>query len=361
MMFQLSMFALAAAAVGFGAAASFAQEAAKDVPAADFKISGPFTHEKLTIYLIRGPSAEGPVPLTLSEALAAKLFKVHETGNVQELAIENLSDQPVFLQSGDIVKGGQQDRVLTVSVLVPAKSGRMPVSAYCVEAHRWAARGTESVRTFDSSEKSMPSKRAKIAMMARPAAPASGPGTPRDPRRAGLGGRGEGQQEVWSSVAEAQQKLSANLGAPVAAAASASSLQLSLENEKLAATKAAYLAALSPKDKDGADVIGFAFAINGQINSADVYPSHGLFAKMWGKLIDAAATEAISEKAAGEARAAPAPEAVLAFLARAVSGAAEERKLDAANTRVVHQNEAAVVNETKQADGRVLHRSYVAF
>lgn len=354
MMFQLSMFAIAAAAVGFGASASFAQPA-KD-PAPDLKISGPFTHEKLSIYLIHGPSVDGPIPLTLSEALAAKLFKVHETGNVQELSLENLGDEPVFLQAGDIVKGGQQDRVITVSVLVPPKSGRLPVSAYCVEAHRWSARGNESVRDFASSEKSMPSIRAKRAMMARPSPPAE----PRDPGRRERTGRGEGQQEVWSSVAQVQANLSASLGAPVAAAASASSLQLSLENKKLNDTKAAYVAALSPQDKDGADVIGFAFAINGQINSADVYPSHGLLAKMWGKLIDAAATEAISEAAASAAKPAPASDAVLAFLAKAASAVPQEQKLDASNTRVVRQNEAAVVNET-MAGGKVLHKSYVAF
>ncbi|MFX6907524.1 DUF6569 family protein, partial [Acinetobacter baumannii] len=91
--------------------------------------------------LIHGASADGPVPLTLSEALARKVFKVFETGSVNELAFENLGDEPVFLQAGDIVKGGRQDRVLTTSVLVPPNSGRLPIAAYCVEQHRWSARG----------------------------------------------------------------------------------------------------------------------------------------------------------------------------------------------------------------------------
>ena len=33
------------------------------------------------------------------------------------------------------------------------------------------------------------------------------------------------------------------------------------------------------------DIVGFAFAINGRINSAEIYPSNGLFAKMWPKLL----------------------------------------------------------------------------
>ena len=142
---------------------------------------------------------------------------------------------------------------------------------------------------------------------------------------------------------------------------SASSLQLSLENEKLNATKAAYVKALTREEKDGADVVGFAFAINGRINSADIYPSHGLLAKMWGKLIDAAATEAIGEKAPGGTKPAPETASVMAFLADAAKAAPEERKLDANSTRVTRQNSAVVQSETRQKDGGVVHRSVVAF
>ena len=171
------------------------------------------------------------------------------------------------------------------------------------------------------------------------------------------------QGEVWASVAETQANLSSKLGAPVAAAASASSLQLSLENEKLTATKAAYLKAMAAANKDDGDVVGIAFAVGDRINSADVYPSHALFAKMWGKLIDAAATEAISgkTKVAADAKPVPTPDQITAFLTKAANAKPEEQKLDANTTRVTRQNETAVSAETKARDGRTLHRSYVAF
>ena len=327
-----------------------------DAPPADLKVSGPFTHERLAIYLIHGPSAGGPVPLTLNEALAKKLFKVYETGNVNELAFENTGDESVFLQSGDIVKGGKQDRVLTTSVLVPPKSGRMPIGAYCVEQSRWSARGRESVATFESSERAMPSRKAKLAMMAP--SPAADVAAGARGRAAAPGGNRQG--EVWASVAETQANLSAKLGAPVAAPQSASSLQLSLENEKLAAAKAQYVAALSSAGQDGSDVVGFAFAINGQINSADVYPSHALFAKMWNKLIDAAATEAIGEANAA-VKPALAADAVSAFLKAAQAGHGEEHPIDPNTTRVTRQSAASVANDSVAKDGRVLHRSVVAY
>ena len=140
----------------------------------EYRVSGPIVHENLAIYLVHGKSAAGPVPLTLDEALAKRAVKVHETGNVNELQIENLGADEVFVQSGDIVKGGQQDRVLTVSLILPPKSGRIPIASFCVEQGRWAARGKEDVKTFATASAVVPSREAKIAMKApMPVAPAA--------------------------------------------------------------------------------------------------------------------------------------------------------------------------------------------
>ena len=56
---------------------------------------------------------------------------------------------------------------------------------------------------------------------------------------------GTRQHEVWAKVRKVQEGLSSNLGVSVNAAASQSSLQLALENEKLKDAQAGYLAALS--------------------------------------------------------------------------------------------------------------------
>lgn len=86
-------------------------------------ISGPHVHENLAVYFVHGPSAAGPVPLTLQEALAKGSVRVIETGEVNELKVENTGEEDIFIQSGDIVKGGKQDRVLTMSFVLPPKSG----------------------------------------------------------------------------------------------------------------------------------------------------------------------------------------------------------------------------------------------
>src|SRR5438045_4131461 len=108
----ISASPLILAGLGFSAAAA----------AEETRTTGPVTHENLSVYFIHGPSAPGKAPLTLEEALAKRIVEVRETGNVNELEIENLGDEEVFIQSGDIVKGGQQDRSLMVSLLLAPKS-----------------------------------------------------------------------------------------------------------------------------------------------------------------------------------------------------------------------------------------------
>ena len=65
--------------------------------------------------------------------------------------MENTGKDEVFVQAGDIVKGGQQDRVLSVDLLLPPRSGEVSIAAFCVEHGRWTARGNEDARQFSSA------------------------------------------------------------------------------------------------------------------------------------------------------------------------------------------------------------------
>src|SRR6267154_1222696 len=90
--------ALSASPLVLSALAAFAAAPSSD-PA---RISGPVTHENLTVFFIHGTSAPGKAPLTLEEALAKRAVEVRETGNVNQLEIENSGNEPVFIQAGDI-------------------------------------------------------------------------------------------------------------------------------------------------------------------------------------------------------------------------------------------------------------------
>src|SRR5438876_125753 len=94
----------------------------------DYRFSGPYTHENLTIFLIHGDDVlKGKIFLTLPEALEQKKIVIHETRSVNELSMENLSDkEDILILSGDILKGGQQDRVAQYDQILPPKSGKVP-------------------------------------------------------------------------------------------------------------------------------------------------------------------------------------------------------------------------------------------
>jgi hypothetical protein len=329
------------------------------------RISGPASHQNLTVYFVHGPSAPGKVPLTLDEALAKRVVQVRETGNVNQLEIENLGADEVFIQSGDIVKGGQQDRTLMVSLVLPPKSGRVSIASFCVEQGRWSARGREDVKNFSSASASVPSREMKLAMKAPQ--PAAAP----DPSGRGRGAPTQAaetsvrQSAVWDGVRKMQDKLSGTVGGRVNAAQSASSLQLALENEKLVDLQAAYVKALKAAGEADNDVVGYVFAVNGKLNSADVYPSNGLFRKMWNKLLNASATEAISHK--DEPRdETPSIEAVTAFLADAEKGKGSEKPLNAGVKLDTREGEKAFFFETARASPSPsapkgwVHRNYLA-
>jgi hypothetical protein len=356
--------ALSASPLVISALAAFAAAPSSD----PVRISGPVTHENLTVFFIHGTSAPGKAPLTLEEALAKRAVEVRETGNVNQLEIENSGSEPVFIQAGDIVKGGQQDRTLMVSLLLPPKSGRIPIASFCVEQGRWSARGKEDVKTFASSSGHVPSRDMKIAMQA-PAKPpepvtstaAGGPSAGRGQNVAPRAGdeTSRKQRAVWDGVSRLQKNLADKVGAPVAAPESASSLQLALENKKLVTEQKSYVEALRKAGESADDVIGYVFAINGQISSGDVYPSNALFRKMWAKLLNAGATEAIGHRNDTPAGAPPSIEAVNGFLAGVEQGTKEQKPLTAGLQQETREGEKAYMFETASPAGFV-HRNYLA-
>lgn len=310
-------------------------------PADEYTISEPFAYENLTVYFVHAKTLARSVPLTLQEALEKQKVRVIETGNVNELAVENLADEEVYIQSGDIVKGGRQDRALTVSLVLPPHSGRVPISAFCVEQGRWSPRGAEDGKTFTVASATVPSREAKVVMSARPP-------------QASVGA----QQAMWAEARRIQQKLSDNLKVEVAEPRSPTSLGLTLDNETLQRAATAYVTALQLRGEREDDVVGYVFAINGHINSASVYASNGLFRKMWPKLLHASAIEAIG---AGTQNAqSPASDEIRAFLQSAESGPASQRQLTASVMQQTRDNEHALFIETRQSDGPWVARNYLA-
>ncbi len=306
----------------------------------EFQLSGPFNHENLAIFLIHGPDKlKDKKFLTLQEALEQKKVVVHETSNVNQLTIENLSaNEEIFIQSGEIVKGGKQDRLLSIDLIVSAHSGKVPISSFCVEHGRWVKRGNEETDKFSSSADIAASKELRLASKYKKA-----------------------QGEVWKEVSEVQGKLSKNTMAPVAGAASPSSLQLTLENKKVEEAIEGYLKKLADLPKDKKDAIGYVMAINGKMVCADMYASRELFLKLWPKMAKACAVEAFSELEKGKTFKPATTESAQAFLAESEKGKAKNDDNNARVRLTTVDSKENVLFETfdKSAPSAALHRNYL--
>jgi hypothetical protein len=307
----------------------------------DYRLSGPLTHANLTIYLVRGTDQPfGAGYLTLQEAQDQQKAIVHETGTVNELSVQNQSpEQAIFIQSGDLVKGGRQDRVLHYDFVVPPQSGKVPLASFCVEQGRWSQRGSERVNEFGSSHSSIPPSALK-------------PFTNYEVN----------QSKVWDRVAAMQNKLTAKLGSDVKSIESSSSWSLTLENNDLQQAVEPYLDAMTPAIADHEDVIGIVFIINCQFNSAEVYGSSHLFRKLAPKLLKAIVVEAITEQCETEAVPSPCEEEVRAWLADAESGRAYQRQVGERIETVTQEGKRCLLFETRdrQHPGTWLHRTYLS-
>jgi hypothetical protein len=274
------------------------------------KVTGPYTSGNLTVYLVRGPNLLGDKHyLTLREGLEKQTVIVREKQEVNQLTVENRSDEDLFVQAGEIVKGGKQDRTLGRDMILSAHGDETPIPANCVEHGRWTQRGSENAQQFGASPNALASKALKQSNY-----------------------DGD-QQAVWSSVGAAQQKLAANTpGYGGGAPESPTSLELTEEDRSVAKAAQGYEKDLATAPKGASDVVGFIFAINGKLNSGDIYASGDLFMKMYPKLLHAAAMEALAEREPGsekKAYEAPTPQSVEAMITAVDAAKASSQPLNA--------------------------------
>ena len=319
---------------------TFASETPATQPAGKYTLSGPFVHDNLAVFLVHGADRlKARNYLTLQEAMDKNIVIVRETGNVNELTIENTSPtEVVYVQSGDIVKGGRQDRTIAMDFILSPKSGQMPINAFCVESGRWTQRGGEAADHFASSNDSLAGKDLKLAAK----------------QQMNQGG-------VWQNVAANQSKLANNTGGEVRAAQSESSFQLSIESKPVTDHIDAYLKELEPIIAGKDDVIGYAFAINGKVNSADIYANHALFVKLWPKLIKSSAVEALADLQKDKPTATAKADDVYGCMADALKGKESARDVTPRVQIVTKETEQNIVFQTEDRDasGAAVHENYV--
>jgi len=307
--------------------------------AAELRLSGPYAHDNLSIYLVHGQDRVQKNYLTLAEAIEQRKVVVHETSNVNQLQVENLSGQDVYIQSGEIVKGGKQDRVLSDDIILPTASGKVDVKAFCVEHGRWTQRGRESVQAFAAAPNAIATPEMKRAVK-----------------------QAANQSAVWAEVSAAQDRLATTLGAPVKSPASESSYQLTLEAPKIQQMADGFKKELSGLADTHSDALGYVMAVNGKVTGADLYATHALFRKLWPKLLHAAAVEAMAAVKPAGTIVLPRMEDVRAAASAYGARVSAEAQINRRTQGVKADLPRGLVFETRDTEAPAvpLHRSYVA-
>jgi len=311
-------------------------------PNAIYGLSGPYTHQNLSIWLVEDKKQSGADKdyLTLQEALEKKLVTIVETGSVGNLTIINHAENVnIFIQSGDIVKGGRQDRTIQYDYVLTPQQKELSLNSFCVEHGRWSKRGEEASDKFSSSTDRLSSRELQVAA------------------------RYEGNQSrVWQEVKSDQEKLSKNVGQSVQSPQSASSLQLTLEDKDLKEFINAYMEKLSPVVRDKTRPAGLVVAINGRFVSADIYESEKLFIKLWDKLLRAAAVEAVAEYQKDKKYEGPTLEQVKQFLSiQYVTGQKKVPIAGSSLMRIVETKDKVIFDtcSDSQSESKPVHRNYL--
>jgi hypothetical protein len=131
----------------------------------------------------------------LGDALAsgdAEITEISDAGTVPEIRFENRAATPVLLVDGEELLGAKQNRVINLTILVPARTAlTIPVS--CVEAGRWRARSRSFTSTPRAQYASGRARRMANVSLSM----------------AMTGDRRSNQGDVWNDIAETASRLDA--------------------------------------------------------------------------------------------------------------------------------------------------------
>jgi hypothetical protein len=334
------LFTAAVAALVCSGVFSVPQRAAAQAGAAALPELGggrllePIRHKQLTILPVAGPkqpAAPPPGMLTLTDGLARKLVVVREReggGDVNHVQVTNRSDLPLLLLGGELILGGQQDRIISKEVVVPPRK-RATVAVFCVEHGRWSG-GRHFGRTGGIVE-----SKVRVSGKYR-----------------------VNQSEVWSKVRSKAGALGASSATGTYRAIGTSAAgegAVKPYRDRMTAS----LNALPERN----DLVGLVAAVNGDVTAIDIFDNPALFASYRNQLLDAAIVTAADQPETAAAGRAPTLDEVRRFITRAEAGSTKvvpsgdgARSFEAQDSEVV--GSTLELAPTRTAPAKKIYRSY---
>jgi hypothetical protein len=291
-----------------------------------------------------------------------------DEGPVNTLEVTNKSGKWLYIEAGEVVRGGKQDRTMGRDLLVAPGTKDQPLAAFCVEQGRWTQSSGAELASFSGGAITTERLR-RLAQSAGDVVLESGGSAgvaalDQDAAGAGLAFTGAvAALPASAKIAVLKQKDQGQVWAEVAKVREANGSQqnesgtfMDVVNDAQVRDRVApYMAALLPCVKDRAGVIGAVFARDGHVVAADCYGAPGLFLRLFPKLLEAHARDAALGVKAGAAPApAPAADAVVGFLRAAGDGAMSSEATAAKQELRTCENGQTIAFEAVE-DGKRLH------
>ena len=285
----------------------------------------PVHHDNLVVFPLLGsaPAGETHAFTPLDVAMDARQLTVTEQGDggsVPALRVSNQSKEMVFVMTGEIVTGANQDRMSAHDVLLPPQGRAIKLPVYCVERGRW--QGT--------SQRFSAGKTAGTTTLRKSAAKKASQGT------------------IWAKVAQKSGAASVH--------SATGTMQAVYNSEEVKQKIAVYEQALWRLAADQRQMVGVVAAINGEIVSADLFADHALLSALWPKLLKALAIDAITAPPTAH-REAPTRAAVSAFFNAGRGGTLNSTENPGLGNEYLIEAANGVTGTELMFDNRIVHLS----
>ena len=220
---------------------------------------------------------------------------------VNELLVINHSEKPLYLMPGEIIVGGSQDRTIGQELVVAPDHKPVAIGVFCVERGRWGGRDLQAYASlveaaagsngiaFSGANLSL--DLGETAAMANSGKFIGSVGSLNKQGRITVQG-GEGQLKVWEEVASenAKNQVQPPTGTFTSNYSDAGSV------ERLSP----YVNQLLKPIEEMENIVGVVIAVNGRMESLDVFESTPLFRKLWPKLLKSYALDAANAEGTSE-------------------------------------------------------------
>jgi hypothetical protein len=253
------------------------------------------------------------------------------SAQVNQLAVINRSERPLYLMPGEIVVGGQQDRAVGQEYIIEAKTGPVPIDVFCIEHGRWETKGRAALSLVIDQTHAVAGLADSVAVSPVASTPEKAVEVSKNggfvATVGNLGKHGRmavqdkaNQSEVWNEVAQENALSGAADGNATGA------FTENYAGKKVVDKLEPLVEKLKEPIAKTPNIVGVIIAINGKVDSMDVFQSTPLFQKLWPKLLKSYAFDATNAASDEKSAAACTVDEAKEFMKTAVSGKAEAKQ-----------------------------------